>query len=38
VDVDPLVLAAVVPHVVGAAIRDGVRSATALHDCPAVAP
>ncbi len=30
------VLAAVVPHVVGAAIRDGVRSATTLHDCPSV--
>ncbi len=37
VEVDPLVLAAVVPHVVSAAIRDGVRSATALHGCPAVA-
>jgi len=35
VEVDPLVLAAVVPHVVAAAIRDGVRSATALHGCPA---
>lgn len=33
---DPLVLAAVVPHVVAAAIRDGVRSATPLHDCPAL--
>ncbi len=37
VEVEPLVLAAVVPHVVSAAIRDGVRSATALHGCPAVA-
>ena len=35
-DADPLVLAAVVPHVAAAAIRDGVRSATALHDCPAI--
>jgi L-aminopeptidase/D-esterase-like protein len=33
---DPLVLAAVVPHVVAAAIRDGVRQATALAGCPAV--
>jgi L-aminopeptidase/D-esterase-like protein len=35
-DVDPLVLAAAVPHVVAAAIRDGVRSATSLHGCPAI--
>jgi L-aminopeptidase/D-esterase-like protein len=32
----PLALAAIVPHVVAAAIRDGVRSATTLHDCPAI--
>ena len=36
-EADPLLLAAVVPHVVGAAIRDGVRAATALHGCPAIA-
>ena len=35
VDADPLVLAAVVPHVVAAAIRDGVRSAESLWGCPA---
>ena len=29
-------LAATVPHVVAAAIRDGVRSATTLHGCPAI--
>jgi L-aminopeptidase/D-esterase-like protein len=33
---DPLVLAAVVPHVVAAAIRDGVRQATAMAGCPAL--
>jgi L-aminopeptidase/D-esterase-like protein len=33
---DPLVLAAVVPHVVAAAIRDGVRQATSLTGCPAL--
>jgi L-aminopeptidase/D-esterase-like protein len=32
----PLALAALVPHVVAAAIRDGVRRATSLHDCPAI--
>jgi L-aminopeptidase/D-esterase-like protein len=36
VDVPSLVLAAIVPHVVAAAIRDGVRSATSLHGCPAI--
>jgi L-aminopeptidase/D-esterase-like protein len=36
-DADPLVLAAIVPHVVAAAIRDGVRAATSLHGCPAIA-
>ena len=35
-EADPLALAAVVPHVVAAAIRDGVRTATSLHGCPAV--
>ena len=34
---DPLILAAVLPHVVAAAIRDGVRRATTLHGCPAIA-
>jgi L-aminopeptidase/D-esterase-like protein len=33
----PLALAALVPHVVAAAIRDAVRSATTLHGCPAIA-
>jgi L-aminopeptidase/D-esterase-like protein len=37
VDADPLVFAAVVPDVVAAAIRDGVRSATGLHGCPSAA-
>jgi L-aminopeptidase/D-esterase-like protein len=32
----PLALAAIVPHVAAAAIRDGVRSATSLADCPAI--
>jgi len=32
----PLALQALVPHVVAAAIRDGVRSATGLHGCPAI--
>ena len=36
VDVDPLILAAIVPDVVAAAIRDGVRSASSLHSCPAI--
>jgi L-aminopeptidase/D-esterase-like protein len=35
-DPDPLVLAAVVPHVVAAAIRDAVRQATSLAGCPAI--
>ena len=35
VETDPLVLATVVPHVVAAAIRDGVRSADSLWGCPA---
>ena len=35
VDADPLVLGTVVPHVVAAAIRDGVRSAEPLWGCPA---
>jgi L-aminopeptidase/D-esterase-like protein len=35
-EADPLVLAAVVPHVVSAAIRDGVRQATGLAGCPAI--
>ena len=34
----PLALAAIVPHVVAAAIRDGVRRATPLHGCPAIGP
>jgi len=33
---DPLTLAAVTPHVVSAAIRDAVRAATTLLDCPAL--
>jgi L-aminopeptidase/D-esterase-like protein len=33
---DHFALAATVPHVVAAAIRDGVRSATTLHGCPAI--
>jgi L-aminopeptidase/D-esterase-like protein len=33
-EADPLLLAAVVPHVVGAAIRDGVRQATEVGGCP----
>ena len=36
--VDPLVLAAVAPHVAASAVRDGVRRATALHGCPAITP
>ena len=35
-EVDPILLAAIVPHVVGAAIRDGVRQATDLAGCPAI--
>ena len=35
-EADPLVLAAVLPDVVAAAIRDGVRSASSLHGCPAI--
>lgn len=35
-EADPFVLAAVVPHVVAAAIRDGVRQATPLAGCPAI--
>lgn len=38
VEADPLVLATVVPHLVAAAIRDGVRSAEPLWGCPAVGP
>ena len=34
---DPLALQALVPHVVAAAIRDAVRSATALAGCPSAA-
>lgn len=34
----PLALAGIVPHVVAAAIRDGVRSASSLHGCPAIGP
>jgi L-aminopeptidase/D-esterase-like protein len=34
---DPFVLSAVVPGVVAAAIRDGVRSATSLYGCPSAA-
>ena len=34
----PLALAAIVPHVVAAAVRDGVRSASSLHGCPAIRP
>jgi L-aminopeptidase/D-esterase-like protein len=34
-EVDPFILQGVVPHVVGAAIRDAVTSATSLHGCPA---
>jgi L-aminopeptidase/D-esterase-like protein len=33
---DPLALQAIVPHVVAAAIRDAVRSATSLAGCPAL--
>jgi L-aminopeptidase/D-esterase-like protein len=33
---DPLTLAAVTPHVISAAIRDAVRSATTLLGCPAL--
>jgi L-aminopeptidase/D-esterase-like protein len=33
---DPLALAVVTPHVISAAIRDAVRSATTLLDCPAL--
>lgn len=33
---DPFVLAALVPHVVSAAIRDGIEQATSLWGCPAV--
>jgi L-aminopeptidase/D-esterase-like protein len=33
---DPILLAAVVPHVVAAAIRDGVRQASELAGCPAI--
>jgi L-aminopeptidase/D-esterase-like protein len=36
VEIEPFILAAIVPHVTAAAIRDGVRSATSLHGCPAV--
>lgn len=36
VEADPLLLAAIIPHVVAAAIRDGVRSATSLWGCPAI--
>ena len=32
----PLALAAIVPHVVADAVRDGVRSAGSLHGCPAI--
>jgi L-aminopeptidase/D-esterase-like protein len=35
-EADPFLLAGVVPHVVSAAIRDAVRSATSLHGCPAI--
>lgn len=35
-EIDPFILQALVPDVVGAAIRDAVRSATSLHGCQAI--
>ena len=35
-EIEPIVLAAVVPHVVAAAVRDGVRQAASLAGCPAI--